>query len=72
VIASIRGGASAFVAGAATVLAFAPVGVYPLALVTLALLVAPLERGAAARCFLAGFWFGLGFFAVGCRGSTSA
>jgi apolipoprotein N-acyltransferase len=64
VIASIRGGASAFVAGAATVLAFAPVGVYPLALISFAILVHRWSE-APARCFMTGFWFGLGFFAVG-------
>ena len=63
-IASLRGGASAFVAGAATVLTFAPIGVYPLALISLALLVHRWSE-APARCFMTGFWFGLGFFAAG-------
>src|SRR6185436_20228771 len=58
-------GASAFVAGAATVLAFAPVGAYPVALVTLALLVHRWAGASPARCFLAGFWFALGFFLAG-------
>ena len=63
-IASIRGGASAFVAGAATVLAFAPAGIYPIALVTFACL-AHRWNSAPARCFMTGFWFGLGFFLAG-------
>jgi apolipoprotein N-acyltransferase len=65
VIASIRGGASAFVAGAATVLAFAPAGAYPVAFVMLALLVHRWAGAPPARCFLAGFWFALGFFLAG-------
>jgi apolipoprotein N-acyltransferase len=65
VIASIRGGASAFVAGAATVLAFAPAGAYPVAFVMLALLVHHWAGAPPARCFLAGFWFALGFFLAG-------
>jgi len=65
VIASIRGGASAFVAGAAAVLAFAPVGFQPLALVTFALLIHRWTEAPPRRCFMAGFWFGLGFFLAG-------
>ena len=55
----------AFVAGAATVLAFAPVGFYPLALATLALLVHLWRAAPAMRCFWTGFWFGCGFFLAG-------
>jgi apolipoprotein N-acyltransferase len=55
----------AFFAGAATVLAFAPAGVYPVAFVTLALLVRRWAEASPARCFLAGFWFALGFFLAG-------
>ena len=44
-----------FLAGAATVVAFAPVGVYPLAFVTLALLVHRWAGATPARGFLAGF-----------------
>ena len=54
-----------FLAGAATVVAFAPVGVYPLALVSLALLAHRWSEASPRRCFLAGFWFGLGFFLAG-------
>ena len=55
----------AFLAGAATVLAFAPVGMYPLALVTLGLLVHLWSRASPRRCFWSGFWFGLGLFGAG-------
>ena len=54
-----------FLAGAATVVAFAPVGVYPLTLVTFALLAWRWSEASPRRCFMAGFWFGLGFFAAG-------
>jgi apolipoprotein N-acyltransferase len=64
VIEPIRSGASAFVAGAATVIAFAPLGVYPVALITFAYL-AHRWHEAPARCFMTGFWFGLGFFLAG-------
>lgn len=56
---------AALLAGAATVLAFAPTGVYPVALVTLALLTQLWMRAAPGACFLAGFVFGLGFFGAG-------
>jgi apolipoprotein N-acyltransferase len=54
-----------FLAGAATVVAFAPVGVYPLALVTFALLAHRWREGSPRACFFGGFWFGLGFFLAG-------
>jgi apolipoprotein N-acyltransferase len=55
----------AFLAGAATVLAFAPVGAFPLALLTFAVLV-HLWMGAAPRqAFVSGYWFGLGMFGAG-------
>jgi len=55
----------AFLAGAATVVAFAPAGVYPLSLITFALLARRWSEASPRRCFMAGFWFGLGFFAAG-------
>jgi apolipoprotein N-acyltransferase len=55
----------AFLAGAATVLAFAPVGLYPLALVTFALLVHLWMAATPRRAFLSGYWFGLGMFLAG-------
>ena len=64
-IASIRGGASAFVAGAATVLSFAPVGFQPLALVTFAFLAHQWATATPRQCFITGFWFGTGFFVAG-------
>jgi apolipoprotein N-acyltransferase len=54
----------AFLAGAATVLAFAPTGIYPVALATFALL-AHRWNESPARCFMTAFWFGLGFFLAG-------
>ena len=54
-----------FLAGAATVVAFAPAGVYPLVFITFALLVHRWADATPARCFLAGFWFALGFFLAG-------
>jgi len=54
-----------FLAGAATVVAFAPAGVYPVALVTFALLAQRWSEASPRRCFMTGFWFGLGFFAAG-------
>ena len=52
-------------AGAATVLAFAPAGFQPLTLATFALLVHRWSGAAPRKCFLTGFWFGLGFFLAG-------
>jgi len=55
----------AFLAGAATVAAFAPLGVAPLALVTLAALIHLWIDATPRRAFITGFWFGLGLFGVG-------
>ena len=55
----------ALLAGAATVLAFAPVGFYPLALASLAVLVHLWMRAAPRACFRSGFAFGLGLFGGG-------
>jgi apolipoprotein N-acyltransferase len=52
-------------AGAATVLAFAPVGMYPLALATFAVLVHLWSAAAPRRAFWQGFWFGAGLFGAG-------
>ncbi|TMI14839.1 MAG: apolipoprotein N-acyltransferase, partial [Betaproteobacteria bacterium] len=55
----------ALLAGAATVLAFAPVGFYPLALASLAVLIHLWMRAAPRACFRSGFAFGLGLFGGG-------
>jgi len=55
----------AFFAGAATVLAFAPVGAFPVALATLAILAHLWTAATPRRCFVTGFWFGLGLFGAG-------
>jgi len=55
----------ALLAGAATVLAFAPVGFYPLALASFAVLVRLWMRAAPRACFRSGFAFGLGLFGGG-------
>jgi len=55
----------AFLAGAATVLAFAPVGFYPLALASFAVLIHLWMRAAPRACFWSGFAFGLGLFGGG-------
>jgi apolipoprotein N-acyltransferase len=55
----------AFLAGAATVLAFAPVGFQPLTIVTFAFLAHRWAEAAPRQCFITGFWFGLGFFLAG-------
>ena len=55
---------TAFLAGAATVLAFAPVGLYPLAWLGFGVLIRLLLRH-RERAFLTGFWFGLGLFGAG-------
>jgi len=52
-------------AGAASVAAFAPLGAYPLALLTFAWLVQAWHDAPPRRAFLQGFWFGLGFFGAG-------
>ncbi len=55
----------AFLLGCASVAAFAPLGVYPLLLVTLAWLAHAWTASTPRRCFVTGFWFGLGFFGAG-------
>jgi apolipoprotein N-acyltransferase len=55
----------AFLAGAATVLAFAPVGVFPLAIATFALLTHLWMYATPRQCFWRGFWFGLGLYGAG-------
>jgi apolipoprotein N-acyltransferase len=55
----------AFLAGAATVLAFAPAGLYPLALVSLGILIHLWIAATPRRAFVTGFWFGLGLFGAG-------
>jgi apolipoprotein N-acyltransferase len=57
--------AVAFLAGAATVLAFAPAGQYPLAIATFAVLIHLWMRAPARACFWIGFSFGLGLFGAG-------
>ncbi|HEX6266411.1 MAG TPA: apolipoprotein N-acyltransferase [Burkholderiales bacterium] len=55
----------AFLAGAATVLAFAPAGLFSLALLTFAVLVHLWMHAGPRRAFLSGYWFGLGMFGAG-------
>lgn len=55
----------AFLAGAATVPAFAPAGIYPLALATFAVLIHLWSAAAPRRAFWHGFWFGAGLFGAG-------
>ena len=55
----------AFLAGAASVLAFAPFELHPLAFLSFALLVHWWMHAPARRCAWFGFWFGLGLFGVG-------
>jgi apolipoprotein N-acyltransferase len=55
----------AFVAGAATVLAFAPVGFYPLALATFGVLIHQWSAATPGRALRAGFAFGLGLSGAG-------
>ncbi len=65
---SQKWGLSPFIAlfsGAATVLAFAPVEAYPLALLTFGVLVHLWAGAAPRRAFLSGYWFGLGLFGAG-------
>ena len=52
-------------AGAATVLAFAPFGLHPFVLLTLALLIHLWMRAPPQRCALLGFAFGAGLFGAG-------
>jgi apolipoprotein N-acyltransferase len=51
--------------GAATVLAFAPVGMFPLAVASFAVLVHLWVSAPPARCFRSGFLFGAGLFGAG-------
>ena len=55
----------AFLAGAASVFAFAPFGLEPLAFLTLALLIHLWIDAPPRRCAWLGFWFGLGLFGAG-------
>jgi apolipoprotein N-acyltransferase len=54
-----------FLAGAASVTAFAPIGAYPIALLTFGWLVHAWHDAASPRAFMQGFWFGLGLFGAG-------
>ena len=56
---------AACLAGAATVLAFAPLGAYPIALVTFPLLIHSWMAASPRRCFVLGFAFGAGLFGAG-------
>jgi apolipoprotein N-acyltransferase len=55
----------AFVAGAATVAAFAPVRLFPLAVATFAVLIGLLANATPRRAFWVGYAFGLGLFGAG-------
>ena len=55
----------AFLAGAATVVAFAPAGIYPVAVASFALLIHLWVDASPKACFRTGFWFGLGLFGAG-------
>lgn len=55
----------AFVAGAAAVLSFAPIGLYPVAIGSFALLVPLWTRASPRRAFWIGFAFGMGLFGAG-------
>jgi apolipoprotein N-acyltransferase len=55
----------AFLAGAATVLAFAPAGLFPLAILTFAVLIHQWRAATPRRAFTSGYWFGLGMFGGG-------
>jgi apolipoprotein N-acyltransferase len=56
---------TAFLGGAATVLAFAPFGLQPVALLTFAWLIHLWMHAPPRRCAWFGFWFGLGLFGAG-------
>jgi apolipoprotein N-acyltransferase len=58
-------GLSSFFSGAATVLAFAPTGVFPLALLTFTVLIHFWIAAPPRRAFWTGYWFGLGLFGAG-------
>ena len=55
----------ALAAGAATVLAFAPAGLFPLALATFAVLAHLWVPASPRSAFASGYWFGLGLFGAG-------
>jgi apolipoprotein N-acyltransferase len=54
-----------FLAGVATVLAFSPAGLFPLALLTFALLIHLLSAATPRRAFWTAYAFGLGMFGAG-------
>jgi apolipoprotein N-acyltransferase len=54
-----------FLAGAATVLAFAPLALHPLAFLSLAFLTHVWMDASPRRCAWRGFWFGLGLYGAG-------
>ena len=56
---------SSFLAGAATVLAFAPAGVFPLAAATFGYLIHLWMHAPPRLCFWRGFWFGFGLYLAG-------
>ena len=56
---------SSFFAGAASVLAFAPFGLQPVALLTFAWLIHLWMQATPRRCAWFGFWFGLGLYGAG-------
>ena len=56
---------TAFLGGAASVLAFAPFGLQPVALLTFAWLIHLWMQASPRRCAWFGFWFGLGLFGAG-------
>ena len=61
-----RSSLAAFALGAATVAGFAPLYLFPLPVVTLALLMRAWQRADnARRAAVLGWWFGLGFFVTG-------
>ncbi|HEX6530328.1 MAG TPA: apolipoprotein N-acyltransferase [Burkholderiales bacterium] len=56
---------TAFLGGAATVLAFAPFGLQPVALLTFAWLIHLWMQAPPRRCAWTGFWFGFGLYGAG-------
>jgi len=61
----LKWGLTPFFLGAATVLAFEPAGLFPVALLTVAVLVHLWMGATPRRAFLAGYAFGLGMFGAG-------
>ena len=61
----MKNGFFAFLAGAATVLGFAPFELYPVAVLAFALLIHLWMGALPRRCLWSGFWFGLGLFGGG-------